>query len=389
MVDERTQLALVGGGALGIAALAWYFSRREPCMQLGPFQTDPEPFAMSEPVRSCDPTPKPGVVKFRAWVLRELGGRDGGISRACKTPPVSPHEEGRAWDWFPPNRATADAFISCLLGERGELARRAGLRNIIYWGRTWNAGRMAAGGDGWAPYKHAGSPDPTAAHREHVHFAFSWDGARGLTSLYTEALADDVQVQGIAELGQPTKMIAAVRTPASAEELRSALGAAHVAELGREPSVHRLRLAWAMVGHETDQTRSMWNHNVGNIACTAGFPLCHALNVRDPSREPVKYRSYSDLESGARDFWRLLADRYSDALRHFDRGDAMGAAQALKAQGYFGQDADVYGRALQRHAAVWDSTFGAPPPPRGGALGALLVLTVAGGGLAALARWGG
>lgn len=381
-MDERTQLIALGVGVLGIGALAWYLADRMPKLT---FTRAAEGFAPSEPVSHCDPTPKLGPKLFRDFVLDRFGGRDGGIERACKTPPESPHEEGRAWDWFPPSKACADRMLAWLLADGGELARRAGLRNIIWYERTWNAARMAAGTDGWAPYKHAGSADPTAAHRDHVHFAFSWAGARAETSFYDALRGDDalrgVQIEGIAELmSQTTTYVPAKRTPVNFIDLREGLRKGHLAYVGTEPSEHRLRMAWAMVSHETDQTRSMWNYNVGNLAC-AGAPLCHALKVRDPSREPVYYRSYATLQDGAEDYWELIATRYAEALPYFDSGDFLGAARALKSKGYFGQAAAGYARGLERHAAVWDSVFGAPKPP-GRVLGVLLMLALIGGGIA-------
>lgn len=345
-------------------------------MQLEPFTRPAEAYAPSEPVSTCDPFPKPGVVAFRGWILAEYSGRDGGIERACDVGASSPHHEGRAWDWFPPDRATADRVIACLLANGGELARRAGLRNVIYYERTWNAGRAAAGSDGWSRYKYADSASDTQAHRDHVHFAFSWAGARGQTSLF------DVIGGSTAELGQVATVeqviVPAVRTPVSFAELRSALLVAHQkAGLG-DPSPGRLRLAWSMVGHETDQTRAMWNHNAGNIACTSGSAMCHKLNVADPTREPSYYRSYSTLVHGAADFWSLLARKYPAALEAFDRNDTYGGARELKKAGYFGQAASDYANGLERHGRVYDRAFGVGGDG-GSVLPALLVLGVLGG----------
>lgn len=332
-------------------------------MNLGPFTKPVEPYAPSEPIGECDPFPKTGVRQFRQWVLTTWEGRDGGIERACDIGDPSPHHEGRAWDWFPPDRATADGVIACLMANGHELARRAGLRNIIYWERTWNAGRTANGQTGWQTYRHADSPNDTKAHRDHIHFAFSWAGAEAKTSLYD--VIPEVDPIRRPSLGQPSEAITqtmtpAVRTPLAFEDLRAALHEAHKMQLGVAPSENRLRLAWAMVTHETDQTRSMWNHNVGNIACTKDFPTCHALNVRDPASEPVHYRSYPDVLTGAADFWRLLDSRYPKALEAYDDGDVDRGALELKKKGYYGDHASTYARALKRHAAVYDTAFGKP-----------------------------
>lgn len=141
------------------------------------FDTPAEPYAPLEPVATCDPTPKPGVIAFRNWVIENWGGVSAGIARGCDVGDPSKHHEGRAWDWTAPDKATADELLLELLAPEGPeleaLARRAGLRTIIWWGQIWIAGR------GWIPY--TGNP-----HRDHVHFGFSWAGARGETSFYQE-----------------------------------------------------------------------------------------------------------------------------------------------------------------------------------------------------------
>jgi hypothetical protein len=57
--------------------------------------------------------------------------------------------------------------------EPHELARRAGIRTIIYERRIWNAGSRA-----WEPYT---GKNP---HTDHIHFGFSRAGGAGQTSLY-------------------------------------------------------------------------------------------------------------------------------------------------------------------------------------------------------------
>ena len=140
------------------------------------FDRPVEPYAPLEPVSTCDPQPKPGVLAFRDWVLANWEGRPGGIARDCDVGASSKHHEGRAWDWFPPDPVAANAFLAELLasdvdGEAEALARRAGLRTIIWWGRIWIAGL------GWQQYS-------KSAHRDHLHFGFSWKGAHGQTSFY-------------------------------------------------------------------------------------------------------------------------------------------------------------------------------------------------------------
>ncbi len=137
-------------------------------------------YATNVPQSKCDPTEKPGAQAFRELVLSKFGGRDGGISRSCSAPGTSEHKEGRAWDWMIPTPAAADACLAWLLEAEGDAeharARRYGVQYLIYNRQLWAAYPPR----GWRPYTKPGG-DP---HTDHVHFTFSWDGARKLTTGY-------------------------------------------------------------------------------------------------------------------------------------------------------------------------------------------------------------
>lgn len=147
------------------------------------FATAPEGYVPRSPPESCDPEPKPGVELFREFVLRNVGGGEGNISRPCDMGAPSHHHEGRAWDWSvsaddPVEAAMAENLLSWLLatdehGEPHAMFRRAGLDYIIWDRQLWDARRRS-----WLPYT-GWSP-----HEDHVHFSFSWPGARAETSFY-------------------------------------------------------------------------------------------------------------------------------------------------------------------------------------------------------------
>ena len=83
-----------------------------------------------QPQTTCSPRPKPGVVGFQRIVLASFPATgSAGISRACSIGGRSEHKEGRAWDWA--------VTVS--------------------------------------------NPNP---HTDHVHFSFSWAGARKQTSYW-------------------------------------------------------------------------------------------------------------------------------------------------------------------------------------------------------------
>ncbi|MFN8018456.1 MAG: VCBS repeat-containing protein [Acidimicrobiales bacterium] len=133
---------------------------------------------------TCDPTSKPGVLAFRSLVLRTYPNTgDDGIVRPCSSGGQSEHKEGRGWDWkvsatSASQKATADGLIAWLLatdryGNRWANARRLGVMYIIWDHRIWRAFDPTAG---WEAYK---GPDP---HTGHVHFSFTWPGARQETT---------------------------------------------------------------------------------------------------------------------------------------------------------------------------------------------------------------
>jgi MYXO-CTERM domain-containing protein len=132
---------------------------------------------------SCDPTPKPGVVAFRDYIMATYPcTADYGISRECDSGGTSEHHEGRAWDWgTTPSIQASQDLLSWLLatdehGNKYAMARRFGIMYMIFDNQIWEAYRAERG---WRAY--SGS-NP---HTDHVHFSFSWDGARKKTSFWT------------------------------------------------------------------------------------------------------------------------------------------------------------------------------------------------------------
>ncbi|MFI2238340.1 hypothetical protein [Streptomyces chrestomyceticus] len=146
-----------------------------------------DPYAPYDPQRDCDPTAKPGVTGFRDLVLAAYAGtRDLGISRSCGSGGQSEHKEGRAWDWgveVNGQAHLADDLINWLHatdrhGNPHALARRFGIMYMIWNRRIWMANRPDAG---WQPYR---GSNP---HTNHIHFSFSWPGARKETTWWTGA----------------------------------------------------------------------------------------------------------------------------------------------------------------------------------------------------------
>ena len=134
-----------------------------------------------------DPVEQPGVQEYRDMLLSRMGGENGGIF-ACSG---YEHGEGRAFDWMmdagtPEDVAKVDQVLNWLLatdadGNPHAMARRLGIGNII-----WNHRSISLWTDSekeWNDYECDGTPG--GCHTNHVHFAFSWAGARRETSWFT------------------------------------------------------------------------------------------------------------------------------------------------------------------------------------------------------------
>ncbi|MDX6298444.1 MAG: hypothetical protein QOI51_2301, partial [Nocardioidaceae bacterium] len=148
-----------------------------------------DPYAPYQGQSTCDPTPKPGVVDFQGILLAEYPGRSLGISRDCGIGGQSEHKEGRALDFAfnvndPTQAAQANTVLNWLFatdaaGNRHALLRRFGIMYIIWNRHIFQADQASAG---WQPYS------GTNPHTDHIHFSFSWNGARKQTSWWTHRI---------------------------------------------------------------------------------------------------------------------------------------------------------------------------------------------------------
>ncbi|MDQ1626259.1 MAG: hypothetical protein QOI54_3 [Actinomycetota bacterium] len=146
-----------------------------------------EPLAGYQPQTMCSPTAKPGVADFSRRLLKAFPStRSLGIVRACSAGGRSEHKEGRAFDWGVSARSAADrarvarvvAWLTRpdVYGNRFAMARRLGIQYVIWNHKIW--GTYAAT-SGWRRYTGANP------HTDHVHFSFTWAGARRATSFWT------------------------------------------------------------------------------------------------------------------------------------------------------------------------------------------------------------
>ena len=162
--------------------------------------------------RKCSPYAKPGLLAFQKMVLAAYPGTGyGSIARGCDIGGTSEHKEGRAWDWGVNagnrrQRAAAEDLFEWLFaedsyGNKYAMVRRLGVMYIIFNRRIWFPG------DGWRVYcrqRKRGCVSPSSGsvlhpHTDHVHFSFTWDGAKKRTTFWNVPRS---MIAGIA--GHPT-----------------------------------------------------------------------------------------------------------------------------------------------------------------------------------------
>lgn len=194
----RIAPARVGGMLLVLVTSFALAAPSHATPQVGSFGRGIDPVPGYDGASRCDPDPKPGVVAFQKMVLRAYPGTGAGnISRSCYGgTATSEHNEGRAWDWgvdagVPSQKRKADELIAWLIkedryGNQHAMARRTGVMYLIWNRRIWFPW------GGWEVYceqKRRGCVDPDdggirSPHRDHVHFSFTWPGAREQTTFY-------------------------------------------------------------------------------------------------------------------------------------------------------------------------------------------------------------
>lgn len=159
-----------------------------------------DPIPVQAPYQ-CAPVTRPGTRAFADLLRNHYGIGYGSLTRPCDASwgdPNSQHKAGRAVDWSvnyfnAGQRAIAEEVIAWLLatdqhGNQFANARRLGIAQIIWNERSWRA----VNGDGpdqstWDICYTGGNTCGGSAHRDHMHFTLSANGADGLTSWYTGA----------------------------------------------------------------------------------------------------------------------------------------------------------------------------------------------------------
>lgn len=160
---------------------------------------------------TCKPKAKPGVKRFARLLKKAYGDAWFGIGRGCGIGGKSEHKEGRALDWSKDatnaaDRAKVDDLFSWLFatdayGNEHAMARRLGMMYVIWDRQMWSS--WTGEWEVICVQKKRRCVDPDDGHevhphRDHVHFSFSWQGARRRTSFFQ---ADRSWMAGIATSG--------------------------------------------------------------------------------------------------------------------------------------------------------------------------------------------
>jgi hypothetical protein len=154
-------------------------------------------YAENEPQTGCTDQAQKGVVAFRSMLNTAYEAHTGYITRGCGVGGTSEHKEGRALDYMldvndREENAIANDALNWLLktdrhGNKHANARRLGIMYIIWNRKIWGSYNPSAG---WRDY---GGSNP---HTDHIHFSFSWAGARKQTTWWTASSDDRPQVVG-------------------------------------------------------------------------------------------------------------------------------------------------------------------------------------------------
>jgi len=141
-------------------------------------------------------------------------------------------------------------------------------------------------------------------------------------------------------------------TPMGRKEAVSFLADAWRESQSEAPSDSTLAVLCAHWSHETDHGRRMHAFNFGGIKGVGPSGQSLVIWTREHVGEERlvrrTFRAYASPEEGARDYVKLLADRYSVAFRAAREASIERFVTGLGSRGYFTDDEQTYLRSLAR-----------------------------------------
>ncbi|HEY5268022.1 MAG TPA: glucosaminidase domain-containing protein [Candidatus Saccharimonadales bacterium] len=151
------------------------------------------------------------------------------------------------------------------------------------------------------------------------------------------------------------KRVEMVKTSVSESQMAQAIIAVWKGMFGNTPSKEQVSMILAQNNLETGNRANMYNYNVGNITHTQGDGFdywqskdWHYNAQHDKVYYTAKFRAYPNLETGVKDYFKLLNNkRYAGAFQHIIHPDPTAFSKALKAGGYYGADEKTYTAGIQ------------------------------------------
>lgn len=158
--------------------------------------------------------------------------------------------------------------------------------------------------------------------------------------------------------------VEAKATPLTARQYASALLKAWKARLGVFPTKGQLGCLYGQFMVETSGTH-VYNNNLGNIkeipndglpymALRGVWEIVGGKRVELPKTHPgSRFTAFETLEQGADWYLKKLRTRFAASWPAIEKGDPDGFARALKRQGYYTADENVYAILLRQHWQAW------------------------------------
>lgn len=141
----------------------------------------------------------------------------------------------------------------------------------------------------------------------------------------------------------------AANTPMSESDATRHLAQAWLATMKKPATEGTLCVLWAHWAHETRRGQRMHAYNFAGLKGRGPTGASVVVWTREGTPGDLvqrTFRAYRGPQEGARDYLRLLSDRYPSAVREARDGNAYGFASALDSGGYFTGDDRAYVRAL-------------------------------------------
>lgn len=155
-----------------------------------------------------------------------------------------------------------------------------------------------------------------------------------------------------------------VRTPLTAREYARALLKAWKGRLGTFPTKAQLGCLYGQFMVETSGTH-VWNNNIGNIkeipndglpymALAGVWEIINGKRVELPKTHPgSRFTAFETLDQGADWYLKKLRTRFAASWPAIEKGDPDAFARALKRQGYYTADENVYAGLLRAQWHAW------------------------------------